>query len=323
MDRSRRLTRRNLCMATVGLAAAAALGGCGSLTSAVPAMPLDAFPGNGPVPLAVDSFWLRDRLSNDPSSVKIVDVSQIRHFRREHINGATHSWWRDTVDPNYPVFGAVLTQGENNRFRQEFVERLEIRTGQHVVVYDDSQGFRAARIVWFLRFLGYDRVSMLSGGLASWKSVGTKPGDAEADNSGATVNTVSPRDGYYVVTEQLITRLSDPSTQLVDMRTNHDRTNDLTGQLPIGMIPGSIHLPWSETLADEAGQLKSLAELQAFTENLDITPERPTVVYGLFGVDAAHTWLVLKLLGFELVEIYDRGWVEWSSRDDLEIAPFF
>ena len=92
---------------------------------------------------------------------ELLDVSPLHVYRAGHIDSAAHAWWRDTVDPNYPVFGAVLTQGDEEAHRQRVLDSLNLFTGDDVVVYDNDGGFRAARMVWFLRFLGFGRVALL------------------------------------------------------------------------------------------------------------------------------------------------------------------
>jgi thiosulfate/3-mercaptopyruvate sulfurtransferase len=266
----------------------------------------------------VDRAYLQQLLETVGSSVRIIDVSPLRTYRGSHIPGAIHEFWEDTVDREYPHFGAVVTQGEDQRQRIDFVRKLAIGPEMHVVVYDDSYGYRAARIVWYLRFLGFEQVSLLDGGLRAWTAAGLPAESGVNTVDTADSATVAPLEGYYVVTQQLLDRIgSDQPPVIVDTRTDEERSDDLDGSMPTGAIPGSIHLPWTAMVDSESGRLRARAEFESDMLQAGLTPEQSIIVYARFGVDASLPWLVLKHLGFPTVETYDRGWVEWASRDDL------
>ena len=240
-----------------------------------------------PFPLVVDLDWLRERAAEP--DLKLFDVSPLHVFRDRHIDSATHAWWRDTVDPNYPVFGAVLTQGDDEAHRQRVLDSLGLSTGDDVVVYDNSSGYRAARLVWFLRFLGFDRAALLVQGFDDWNA---EPFPIESVSTSSGSPTVAPQPGFYLVTEQLLNRLSEPAVQIVDIRTDSERADDLDGTMPTGQIPGSIRLPWTQLLDPDGRLLSSDPTLERATA-AGLDPAQETVLYGSFGVDTALCWLAL------------------------------
>lgn len=258
-------------------------------------------------PLMVDLEWLREGAQR--ADLRLFDVSPLHIYRDRHIDSAEHAWWRDTVDPNYPVFGAVLTQGDEEAHRQRVLDSLNLLTGDQVVVYDNDGGFRAARLVWFLRFIGFPRAALLNAGYDEWRAR-EFPIDSASTSSASPV--VDPQAGYYLVSEQLLARLGDPAVQIVDIRTDADRADDLDGNMPYGQIPGSLRLPWSELYGAD-GLVRSASEVAASAESLGLDAARETVLYGKFGVDTALSWLALRNAGLETVLSYDRGWAEWST----------
>lgn len=266
-------------------------------------------------PFVVDLDWLRERSSQ--AGLRLFDVSPLHVYRDRHIDSAEHAWWRDTVDPNYPVFGAVLTQGDEQRHRKQVLDSLGLYTGEDVVVYDDASGFRAARLVWFLRFLGFGRAALLNASFADWQA-NEFPIDSASSTSSPPV--VDPQPGFYLVTEQLLSRLSNPEVQVIDIRTDAERADDLDGQMPQGQIPGSIQYQWTEMLAP-SGHLLPAADLQAQTASLGLDTARETVLYGNFGVDTALSWIALRQAGFQNLLSYDRGWAEWSITPGLPREP--
>jgi thiosulfate/3-mercaptopyruvate sulfurtransferase len=265
---------------------------------------------SGPFPLVVDLPWLANRASSP--GLRLFDVSPLHIWKNGHIDSADHAWWRDTVDPNYPVFGAVLTQGDDEAHRQQVLDSLDLSTVDDVVVYDNESGFRAARLVWFLRFLGFERAALLNAGYDDWQAQSFSISSSSAIGD---MPTVAPQPGYYVVTTQLLDRLGNPDLQLVDIRTDEERADDLDGNMPLGQIPGSIRLAWDRLLDD--GHLSSANNLLLLAEDAGLNPSNPTVLYGSFGVDTALPWLALTAAGFSDLQTYDRGWAEWSITPDL------
>jgi thiosulfate/3-mercaptopyruvate sulfurtransferase len=274
-----------------------------------------AFAQNDPYPLVVDLDWLAQRALR--ADMRVIDVSPLHVWRDGHIDSAEHGWWRDTVDPNYPVYGAVLTQGDEESHRQQVLDSLELFTGDDVVVYDNDDGFRAARLVWFLRFIGFEHAALLRDGYSAWKA---NPFSIASASSTSTSPVVDPQQGFYLVTEQLVSRLDRSDVQIVDIRTDDERANDLDGNMPIGQIPGSIRLPW-DSLLDEEGRLRSATDVRTLAANTGLDPTLETVLYGSFGVDTALSWLAFTDAGFAKVLTYDRGWAEWSTASDLPREP--
>lgn len=262
-------------------------------------------------PLVVDLDWLAKR-PNQPG-LRLLDVSPLHMWRGDHIDSARHAWWRDTVDPDYPVFGAVLPPNDEQLHRQQVLDSLELTNRTHVVVYDNSNGFRAARLVWFLRFLGFDHAAMLNAGFAEWKRNPFPIESTAVSNAGPVVQ---PRVGYYLVTEEVLALLSKPDVQIIDIRTDDERADDFDGKMPTGQIPGSTRLPWTKLL-DKNGHLHSVTELDALLTGAGLTKTRLTILYGRFGVDTALSWLALRRSGFADVQSYDRGWAEWSITSGL------
>jgi len=52
------------------------------------------------------------------------------------------------------------------------LNRIGLKEGQQVVIYDAQGGMYAARLWWLLRWLGHDSVALLDGGLNAWQAAG-------------------------------------------------------------------------------------------------------------------------------------------------------
>jgi thiosulfate/3-mercaptopyruvate sulfurtransferase len=267
--------------------------------------------------LIISSNQLTTELQSDLSDeILVVDCSPLREFRNHHIPGAVHAWWQDTVDPNYPYYGATLTQGEDQRFRQELLASIGVTETSNIVAYDNSNGFRAARWIWFLRFLGMN-ARFLYGGLDGWIAEGYDGEAGATEIAAQSLPRVKPRDGYYLVTPQLVDRLGRGEIAIVDTRTDIERQLREPEILKTGMIPGSIHLPWDNLWDGSKSVQENITHLSQLLIPLGLESRSEIVVYANYGVDTAWSWLVLQLAGLTQTTIYDRGWVEWSNRPEL------
>jgi thiosulfate/3-mercaptopyruvate sulfurtransferase len=323
------VTRRQLIARTVasGCAAATAvvLTGCGSALPEAPAATVAPFSGNVEPPLLVDAAWLHGTLTRSTGPPRILDLSSLRTYRRGHLPGAVHAWWQDTMEVDQPddVYGTTLGPGTspNRTSRLDLLKDLGIADETDVVAYDDEKNRWAARMVWFLRYVGHDRAAVLDGGLAAWRGFGGDVEDGEVSAPQVSPPTILSRDRYYCGTAYLAEHLADASTAVIDIRSDEEVRDNDNGLLPTGRIPGSTALPWTETLRDDAGRLKDPAELSRLFRDRGVTPDRTAIVIARYGVEAAHGWWVLKLLGYADVLTYDPGWAGWSTTPGLPIDP--
>lgn len=304
---------------------AAVLAGCGyraNVPAAIPVATVASYPGNGEPPLLVDASWLQAQQGSENARLVILDASDLITYRAGHIPGAVHAWWQDTMNPNELFYGGVLKPEENDPdpqlLRRYFIEDLGVTPESQVVIYDNAQNRWAARLVWTLRFLGYPNAAVLDGGLAAWRGIGGELQSGENEAAAVSQPSISPQKGYYVYTDELLQMLNEPELVLLDVRTEAERTDDIDQTIEPGSIPNSIVVPWTATLADSSGRLLPPEQLRALFEQAGVTPDRTVVIYARFGVETAHTWLALKLLGYPTVLIYDGGWVDWAK---IQLTP--
>jgi thiosulfate/3-mercaptopyruvate sulfurtransferase len=286
------------------------------------------FPGNGEPPLLIDPAWLQQRLSDPEAKVRVLDCSELRTYKDEHIPGAVHAWWQDTMDPNKPVYGGVLRPAgklPDGAFDQspriQLLEDLGIDDQTYVVAYDDDRGRWAAHMVWFLRFLGHNQAAMLDGGLGAWRDAGFDTESGENSPPEVDQPTVAPQEGFYLETNAFERHIALPNTVWIDVRTDSELRDDVNATLPLGRIPGARSFPWDQALADNEGRLLSPDTLSAQLAALNLTSNDTVILYARFGVEASHTWLVFKLLGLPNVTIFDGGWAGWASDPSHPIEP--
>ncbi len=266
--------------------------------------------------LLVDVDWLAQRLDDGTAPPVIIDVGEADQYAREHIPGAVHLWWQDTMNLNGAGYGEAFGLASNASYRPEIGESQD----QTIVVYDNSGSKWASRLVWQLRTSGYANAVVLDGGLAAWKGAGNPTTSSPATPSAVA----SPVDTWVqdneITTDQLAAWLDDPNVVVIDTRSDDQKRDTVNDTIRTGQIPGALSLLASAVIRDD-GTFASPSELQEILAPLGLERENTVVVYGRFGVETGQVWLALRLAGYEDVRVYDDGWIGWGYDEGLPIEP--
>lgn len=199
--------------------------------------------------------------------------------------------------------------------------RFGIDKETQVVVYDDSGGAIAARAWWLLRWLGHTRVAVLDGGIAAWRAAGgvLDRGEVRVQE---TAFQARPRPDVVLETADILSALDDgQALRLIDARDSA-RFQGLTEPIDTvaGHIPGSVNLPYSQTLKPD-GTLKSAVQLrQIWSEALSGSPDAATGAMCGSGVTACHLVLSALLAGRREPRVYVGSWSEWIRDPSRPIA---
>ena len=249
------------------------------------------------------------------SDVVIVDLNQPDVYARAHIPGAISLAYSRIVAPRPPA-AAVLPSAEQ---LTEVLSDIGLTADQHVVAYDDEGNGRAARLLWTLDAIGHRGASLVNGGLRAWLAEGrpTESGARSVTRSNYPVKLVGD---VIADKEYLLAHLNDPSIALVDTRTPEEYTGTNIRAKRGGHIPGAVNFNWTDAMDPTRHlRLKGTSELKRTLEQLGITPDKEVITYCQTHHRSAHTYMVLRILGYPRVRAYPGSWSEWGNLPDTPI----
>ena len=191
--------------------------------------------------------------------------------------------------------------------------RFGIRRDTQVVAYDQDSGMYAARLWWSLRYLGHDGVAVLDGGWAKWLREGRPVRSGQEARTPTTIVPV-PRPEMRLGIEDVIARLEDPSTLLVDAR-GAERFEGRSEPLDrvAGHIPGAANHFYRSNVGPDGTLLPPAALRAQFEQLLGSHTPQQVVMYCGSGVSACHNLLAMEHAGLPGAPLYPGSWSEWSA----------
>jgi thiosulfate/3-mercaptopyruvate sulfurtransferase len=249
--------------------------------------------------------WLRKRWG-DPG-LRLVDLRFPDEYVLAHIPGSGNP------DLPHALSGAARLG--------ELLGEVGAGPGIQLVLLDGQAGILAARLFWMLECYGFHDACLLDGGIDAWKDSGLPlEGGPRPQPVGDYREPLVFDPGRRAAAPELRAAIEDPAAVILDVRNpdEYGRQIQMSGQFRAGHVPGALNLPWDETLLNPRGALKLLQPAWALSRLLrrrGIVPGRSVYVYCDTGMRSAHTYFVLRHLGYERVKLFEGGWVEWSRLD--------
>lgn len=273
------------------------------------------FPMTQPhLPLLVEADVLQTHLGE--KNLLIVDLGKGDLYARGHVPGAVFLDYNRIVRTEKPVGGLLP---DENRL-SEVLSEIGLTNQTHVVAYDDEGGGKAARLLWTLEALGHHHYSLLNGGLHAWANEG-HPLTQEQGTPTPSRYHARLRDECEAVVhrEFILKHLNAPNIALLDARSSAEFNGEKLFAARGGHIPGAINIEWTEFMDPSHNlRLKAIAELRNMLEEKGLGADKTVVAYCHTHHRSAHTWFVLKYLGYT-ARGYEGSWSDWGNREDTPI----
>lgn len=243
--------------------------------------------------------------------VVFVDTRNYWKYADGHIPGAVNLelyafHWIDTSEEGLKAFSRQMAG---------LFGAFGIDNHKQVVFYQNNSGYDAARGVWLLEWLGSKRARMLDGGLNAWKREGLPL--SEKDSELPRTRFAARPDRSVISTIGELKSSESDKDEVLDVRSAGEFDGTHKRAAKAGHIPGAVNIEWKKAVRRD-GTLKSATQLKALYKG--VSPSAGVVTYCQSGYRAAHSWLVLKSLGFENVKNYIGSWYEWGSDPETKVA---
>jgi thiosulfate/3-mercaptopyruvate sulfurtransferase len=268
-------------------------------------------------PSLVSTDWLATHLGE--AGLAVLDASYHlpaanrdpqAEFAAAHIPGARLMDLAALVDKTSPVPQALPRPEQLAAHLAE----LGVAPGSRIVLYDDSAVKTAARAWFMLTASGWDKVAILDGGLAKWRAEGRALESGTPSIAPATPAPLTSPRGVRSKADMLA-NLESGAEQVVDARSAERVFGtgiDPVHGLPMGRIPGSLNLPYTDLFAAD-GTFKPPAGLRAAFEAAGIDLARPMTTTCGSGVTASVLIFAAHLIGKHDTALYDGSWSEWGA----------
>ncbi len=267
------------------------------------------------IPLLVETRWLAENSSSP--KLRLIDYGRTAQaYQAGHIPGAVFVD-RKTVSDKVDGIPGMLPAVESV---VETLEKAGIGSDNTVVIYDSAGGLWASRLFWALEYLGHRDVHLLNGGWTQWVRE-RREVQREASVVPRGSLTVELQPGSLATKAWILENLRNPGGRVVDARSPKEYTGEDAQARRGGHIPRAINVNWVSNLAnDDSKTFLPKDELAEMYDSLEVSKDKVVITHCQTGVRGAHTYFVLRLLGYPDVRLYDGSWAEWGNAQDTPIV---
>ncbi|MXW26286.1 MAG: sulfurtransferase [Dehalococcoidia bacterium] len=217
------------------------------------------------------------------------------------------------------------------RFMMPSAEAFAEAAGRHgisesskLVLYDRSGSMWAARLWWMFRSMGCAGAVVLDGGWQRWTAEGRAVSTAPATYEPTTFNATADPARFADLDEVLAFMESDDGggSCLINAlgRDQHSGEDGSQRYGRAGHIPGATNVPAMELTDPETGCYRPAEELAALFEGAGADRTQRVITYCGGGIAASSDALVLSLLGYEDVAVYDASMSEYAADPSLPLV---
>jgi thiosulfate/3-mercaptopyruvate sulfurtransferase len=195
------------------------------------------------------------------------------------------------------------------------MSRLGVGDDTLVVCYSTANHWWATRLWWMLRVFGHDRAAVLDGGFQKWLAEGRAVERGAATAVATARFTLGWRPELVADKSDVLTALKDADACTVNALRPEQHAG--TGGVHYGRrghITSSVNIAAVQHVRAD-NTFKSPSELRELFAAALAKPRVITYCGG--GIAATSVALVLAMLGYDEVKVYDASLTEWAADPSL------
>lgn len=266
------------------------------------------------IPVIVEPGILESLLEQE--DLVVVDLGKPETYAQAHVPGAVRMEYGALVRGGRPAPGHLPDPEAFSRT----LSQAGITPRHAVVAYDDEGGARACRLVWNLHATGHERAAVLNGGIFAWAAEDLPVSSEAHSPEPADYGPIEYSTDVVATRDEILERLGDPGLALLDARTPEEFAGINVRAVKGGHIPGAANLNWLESI-DRARDARLLPDdiLRGMLAERGITEGKDVVTYCHTHHRSAHSYVMLKHLGFPSVKGYAGSWSEWGNDPETPV----
>ena len=281
----------------------------------------------------VSTDWLAEHLADDD-----VRVFETTVFLRPRDGGGrlVESGRAEYESGHVPGAAFLDLQGDFSdneqrlRFMMPSAEAFAEAAGRHgvsesskLILYDRSGSMWAARLWWMFRSMGCAGAAVLDGGWRRWSAEGRAVSTEAAMYEPTTFRPTADPDRFADL-DEVKTFMEAGGTGgscLINALGRDQHSGADGGQVygRPGHIPGSTNVPAMELTDSETGLYRPAEALGALFEEAGADRTQRVVTYCGGGIAASNDALVLSLLGYDNIAVYDASMSEYAADPSLPL----
>ncbi len=250
----------------------------------------------------------------------LLDVRSADTFAADHIPGALNL----NVDSLSETRNGIAGELKPLDKVRKALGDAGVDPAKRIVVYSAmdkaSDISSAARMFWILEYIGYEKVAVLDGGFAKWQAEKRNTEQGASKAKPVVVPELKVREDRLATMDNVGLAIKDKKTTVVDARGpdyfKGEKKADVVKKA--GHLPDAVNMP-VETCVSDTSALKSWDELQQIAASSNVSKDAPVITYCNTGRSASAAYLVLRLLGYENVSMYDGSMAEWTADDSRPV----
>ncbi|MXZ62820.1 MAG: sulfurtransferase [Chloroflexi bacterium] len=263
----------------------------------------------------VTTQWIEDNLDND--DVILFDVRNEEQYAAGHIPGAIRLAANQVFQKEIDGVAGLIPPANEVAASLAAVGA----TPDHTLVFYDQRGsIWASRAIWVLAVYGHADARLLDGDFPLWESQGREVStDVPSPTAAEYAFSADPDNDIIAGWEEVVAEIDNVESLVCDARSAEEYAGRDVRAERGGHIPNAVNVDWARAL-NEDGTFLPADQLRELYEGEGVVGGKTIYTLCQTAVRATHTWFVLvDLLGYESVKVYDGSWTEWGNRTDTPI----